>query len=97
MTPVLLHAEAKAEIEAESLYYEARSAGLGLLFLAEVDAALSRIAEAPERWQRSRCGTRRVNVKRFPHSLYYLVHAGTVVVVALAPHRRRPFYWGTRL
>ena len=96
MKPVRLHAGAMAEIEAEARYYESRQAGLGFDFLAEVDNALARIAQSPERWPRAKYGTRRVNTGRFPHTMFYLNTPDAAIVLAVAPQRRRPYYWNTR-
>ena len=97
MKPVRLHAGAKAEAQAAALYYESRQPGLGFDFLAEVDAALDRIAASPGRWQRAGHGTRRVNTARFPYTLFYQDTPAAVIVLAVAPQHRRPHYWRSRI
>jgi plasmid stabilization system protein ParE len=66
-------------------------------FLAEVDRAVKRIAESPERWPVHLHGTRRVLLGRFPFALIYRVTETEVVVMAVAHHKQRPGYWGSRL
>lgn len=78
-------------------WYEDRSGGLGLAFLAAVDRA----AESITRWPRSgslvefvpeQFEVRRVPVARFPYFIAYLVVDEDLVVVAVAHERRRPRY-----
>lgn len=76
--------------------------GLGLQFLAAVDAAIKDIIEWPESWPphpdwegepiiRSR------RVKGFPFHVIYLVDGETAVVFAYAHERRKPGYWFSRV
>ena len=50
MKPVRLLPPAEAEVAAAARWYEARQTGLGVDFVAEVDAAFDRIAGAPGRY-----------------------------------------------
>ena len=96
MKPVRFHIEALAELEAEALYYEQHQPGLGFDFLTAVDAAIVRIATAPGRWQSAVHGTRRVNLARFPYTLFYLDTPAAAIILAVAPQRRHPDYWRSR-
>ncbi len=40
---------------------------------------------------------RSMRVKGFPYRIVYVIHSGSVVVVAYAHERRRPGYWKARL
>jgi hypothetical protein len=42
-------------------------------------------------------GTRSVLVKGFPFSVIYRASEAELLVVAVAPHRRRPGYWLARI
>ena len=46
------HPEARREYREAAAFYESRRPGLGAAFSVEVEAAISRILEAPERWRR---------------------------------------------
>ena len=45
------HPEASLEYREAATFYETRRAGLGAAFTLEVEAAIDRIIEAPERWR----------------------------------------------
>jgi hypothetical protein len=42
-------------------------------------------------------GTRSVLVKGFPFSVVYRHTPDELLVVAIAPHRKRPYYWAQRV
>jgi toxin ParE1/3/4 len=69
---------------------------LGNRFLDEAERAIARIKEAPERWQKSAHSTRRLGLRRFPHTVFYRIRPDALWIVAVAPHRKRPFYWRHR-
>ncbi len=47
MKPVIIHSEAREELDSAIAYYEEQKAGLGLDFLSEVEEALSKIQQNP--------------------------------------------------
>jgi toxin ParE1/3/4 len=90
------HPDALAELQEQAAYYEERSPGLGLRFVAQVEAALQLAVAMPGVGSPYRHNTRRVFPKDFPHSVIYLVTGGHLVVLAVAPFRRKPGYWRSR-
>lgn len=97
MTPFILHEAAEEELRREVDYYERAASGLGLDFLSEAEQAFARILAAPGRWQRAPHGTRRIHLRRFPHTIFYRELPEAIWIVAVAPQKRRPFYWQARL
>lgn len=92
------HPAAEAEHLEQVAFYESRQAGLGMRYHAEVMAALERAYESPQRFAVERpSGLRRLVLRQFPLTLYFRVLGITLQVLAVAHHRRRPGYWGTRL
>ena len=89
--------EAEAELLHEVKYYSTASSGVGIRFQAAVEASLERAAHQPFGGAPSPHGTRSVLVKSFPFSVVYRGNPGEILVVAIAPHRRRPGYWLERL
>jgi len=94
-------AEASAELEDATRWYEQRHAGLGVAFLAAVDTTV----ESLVRWPRAGApidglpedlDVRRAAVPRFPYHVAYLVTKDQVHVLAIAHDRRRPVYWSGR-
>ena len=49
MTPTTILNEAEKELWAAVEYYESRSAGLGLVFLAEIESSFDAISQSPDR------------------------------------------------
>ena len=89
--------EAESEHLKQVAYYEAQQTGLGGRYLAEVNAALEYICEAPLRFPIARPpALRRLGLRRFPFTISFRELSGVVQVVAVAPHRRRPGYWSGR-
>jgi hypothetical protein len=89
--------EAESEHLKQVAYYEAQQTGLGARYLAEVNAALEYICEAPLRFPIARPpALRRLGLRRFPFTIFFRELSGVVQVVAVAPHRRRPGYWSGR-
>lgn len=66
--PVIFHRLASREYRKARDWYEDRQAGLGAAFAAEVNRAVERIGEAPERWPTFRKNYRFLLVDRFPTS-----------------------------
>jgi toxin ParE1/3/4 len=91
------HPAAVEEARAARAWYEARSPAAGAAFMAELDAAVARIAEAPERHARYLRGTRACLLHRFPYIVVFNQTETSVEIVAVAHGRRRPGYWTTRL
>jgi toxin ParE1/3/4 len=94
---VVYHPQAEAEVIEATRYYESRSAGLGFVFLAEMQRAENRIAANPEASPRVRGDIRRTLLRRFPYGLMYADEADRIRVIALAHSKRRPFYWWNRV
>jgi plasmid stabilization system protein ParE len=90
------HPEAEAELASAVGYYESRMAGLGKSFAAEVERTVSLIRERPNVGSPFGSGWRRLLVRQFPYSIVYVHAAESVLVVAVAHHRRRPGWWRHR-
>jgi toxin ParE1/3/4 len=88
---------AEAELLHEVEYYSSARTGTGVRFQAAVEAALERAARHPLGGAPSPKGTRSVLVKGFPFSVVYRANELELLVVAVAPHRRRPGYWMARI
>jgi len=89
--------EAEAEFLHEIEYYSEARSGTGIRFQAAVEAALERAVRHPLGGAPTGGSTRGVLVKGFPFSVVYRFTRDELLVVAVAPHRRRPGYWLPRL
>jgi toxin ParE1/3/4 len=92
----IFHPDALAELREQAVFYEERSPGLGERFAAQVEAAVSLACSMPGVGSPYRYGTRRVFPKDFPHSVVYREAADSLIILAVAPFRRKPAYWRQR-
>jgi len=88
---------AETELLRELAYYSKARSGAGVRFQAAVEAAVARAASHPLGGAPSFKETRSVLVRGFPFSVVYRPAAHEVLVVAIAPHRKRPYYWASRI
>ena len=97
MSTCVFHPEASREYVAAAEYYEECRPGLGAKFTLEVEAAISRIIEAPVRWPLFEQDVRRCLTHTFPFGILYTVERDAVVIVAVMHCSRKPSYWKGRL
>lgn len=97
MKPVIIHSEARAELDDAITFYESRATGLGLDLLAKVEDSIDRIQQSPEAWPpHKRSGFRKYFTERFPFIVYYMELADCIWIAAIAHGSRRPDYWKRR-
>jgi plasmid stabilization system protein ParE len=99
--PVRIAREAREEmLEAARRYGEERPE-LRAEFLIAIDDAIERLVRlaphlGPPPGIDSLLGVKRVFVKRFPFSVYFVELPSRFRILAVAHARRRPFYWQDR-
>jgi plasmid stabilization system protein ParE len=91
-----LHPEAIEEPESAARWYRERSPLAAARFVDEINQAILRILEAPQRWPLGLRGTRKVKLPCFPFLLIYYESHDAIQILAVAHCRRRPGYWRTR-
>jgi len=91
-----MKSRASSSTNTQADYCDAEHQGLGLLFIDGVSRAVAQIREFPESCEVSRDRSRAKLVDGFPYSIVYSFVDGHVRVLAVAHHRRRPFYWSGR-
>lgn len=84
---------AERDAEGARNWYAQRSGLAARAFITELIHAVEAIREFPLRSPQYLAGTRRFNFPTFPFSLVYRVVDDTIVIVAVAHHRRKPEYW----
>jgi len=95
--PVILHADAEAELCEALEHYERQRAGLGGEFRSEFEVALERVRQNPQLYAaEDESGARYCPLRRFPSTLVYIDLEEHVWVAAVAHQRRRPGYWACR-
>ena len=93
---VKYHWAAEAELLNEISYMESQANGLGKRLFNEVLLAEKRIQELPLSSPEVRAGIRKLVLRKFRYSLYYTIEKRSVVILAVAHHRRAPYYWEDR-
>ena len=91
------HPDAEAELAEAASFYERKMPGLGTRFRTDVDAAVTKILEAPERWRILEKDIRRFLMRRFPYSILYRMAGEEVRILVVRHHSRHPDYWKGRL
>jgi len=90
--------EAEEELAAAAQWYEERRPGLGVQFVATVDAFVDRVAEAPlacPTWLKG-FPYRKVVMQRFPYIVFFRLVGDDVEIVPFAHAKRAPGYWVER-
>jgi toxin ParE1/3/4 len=95
--PVVFLEPAEAELEEQVIYFDGQSPGLGDRFEQQVEHATRLIAEYSQIGEPVTKKVRKFRVQDFPFNIIYVEAANESVVVAIAPHSRRPNYWRARL
>lgn len=93
----IYHPEALAEYADAALYYEERAPGLGADFTIEVESAIHKVLEAPDRWRCMEDDIHRFLVRRFPYGILYTVETDHVLILAIMHLSREPGYWRHRV
>lgn len=88
---------AELELIREVAYYSKGRTGVGVRFQTSVEAATRLAASHPLGGAPSFKDTRSIQVRGFPFSVVYRPAAEEVLVVAIAPHRKQPNYWSSRI
>ena len=81
------------EFDSALEWYAGQSRDAAEKFAAQIDIALRRIEEAPERNRLVRAPLRRLIVRGFPYGVYYMVDAEIITVVGVVHGRRNLRRW----
>ncbi len=92
---------AEEETRQAAQWYEERRRGLGLEFLAAVDAAVQRIRNDPLQFATLETlpdepNVHRFLLQRFPYAIIYEVVSTEIRILAVVHAHRRPQYWKQR-
>lgn len=88
--------EAEADIAEAFSWYEEADPGLGQRFVRAVRDAATLIGENAEMFAPVHQDVRRILLRKFPYSLFYVVEADAVVILGCFHGRRDPSSWKNR-
>ena len=88
------HPAAEAEHLESVAYFESKRPGLGATYLTEFEKILKEVCKSPTRYAiKLNPDIRHRGMKKFPFTILFREVEGTVQILAVAHHRRRPGYW----
>jgi plasmid stabilization system protein ParE len=79
----VFHRAAREEFDQAATWYDNQRPGLGSAFVAAIGIAISAACDAPQRFPTILRDIRRVRVRRFPYSVFFLVEADQLIVMAI--------------
>ncbi len=85
--------DASYEFRKSVEWYESRAHGLGLTFTDEIDSTIERIQLNPDFYQRVTENIRKIQVNKFPYSVYYTTEDDTLVILRIFHNKRKPLTW----
>ena len=97
MKPIVLRADARADLLEIQSWYESEKEGLGSVFLSSVTAKLTSIQENPRLYPKSSQNTRRALLGTFPYAVLYFDERDEIVVFAVWHTSREPDSWQERI
>ncbi|MBD2354444.1 type II toxin-antitoxin system RelE/ParE family toxin [Tolypothrix sp. FACHB-123] len=94
---IVIHTDARKELDAAIGYYESQQVGLGLDLLSEVENILLKIQQNPNLGNPHKIeGIRRYVNQRFPYQIFYTELEEVIWIIGIAHSRRKPNYWKQR-
>jgi plasmid stabilization system protein ParE len=87
---LIVRADAEADIAAAYDWYEEQREGLGREFLEEISTTVAAVQSDPLHYPATFRSLRRALVHRFPYGVFFVVRAGTIIVVAATHLARDP-------
>jgi plasmid stabilization system protein ParE len=91
------HPDAELGLIEEAAYYESEVPGLGSRFAGEVDHVIELLLGNPKIGALVDEELRHFVLRRFPHSIIYVVFKEKLFIIAVAHGSRNPGYWRSRI
>ncbi len=89
--------EADEEFQEQIRYFDGSSLDRGDKFIEEVADAVRDIREYPQIGSLKYGRVRKRVLHSFGYDVFYVDRPDEIIIVAVAPHKRRPGYWRKRL
>lgn len=85
--------EASFEFFESVEWYESRGKGLGLRFTDEIDSTIERIKLNPDMYMKVAGDIRRIQVNKFPYSVFYTTEDDIIVILRIFHNKKNPIEW----
>ena len=90
---VKFSAEASREFLESVERYESKVRGLGLGFTDEIDSTIERIRLNPNMYLKVVEDIKKIQVNKFPYSLFYTTEDDTLIILRVFHNKRKPIKW----
>jgi len=94
---VILIPPADKELDDAIKFYNNQLPGLGDQFYNEFLATINLLKRTPFGWRKVGENTRRINIKKFPYLVLYVVDRDDILVTCVAHQHRNPRYYFSRM
>ena len=94
---VILIPPADKELDEAVKYYNEQFQGLGYGFYEEFISTCNFISKLPHSWRKVGQNTHRINIRKFPYLLLYVVDEKNVLITCIAHQHRNPTYYSERI
>ncbi len=85
--------EASNEFLESVEWYNARAEGLGIKFADEIDSTVERITLNPDLYNEVIEDIRKIQVNKFPFSVFYKKEDETLIILRVFHNKREPIEW----
>ncbi|MEW6089230.1 MAG: type II toxin-antitoxin system RelE/ParE family toxin [bacterium] len=85
--------EASLEFRDSVDWYESKARGLGLRFTDETDSTIERIKLNPDLYPSVVEDIKRIQLNKFPFSIFYKVENDILVILRIFHNKRKPIEW----
>jgi toxin ParE1/3/4 len=92
----VFHPEALAEYAEAVQYYAEQRAEVAQVFINNVEDAVYRIRESPDRYVVIDEDVRRCMTRKFPYGILYTIEQDYILILAVMHCSREPGYWKNR-
>ena len=94
---IILIPPSDKELEEAIDYYNDQMFGLGEQFYDSFLSSIAYISIAPDVWRKVGKNTRRINIKRFPYLILYVLDGNNILITCIAHQHRNPTYYTNRI
>lgn len=81
------------EMEDAREYYNLQRENFGDTFKQDIKEAVDRITVFPHIYPIAMDNIRKCVMHRFPYNIFYTITKDTVLILSIANHHRKPYYW----
>ncbi len=93
---IILIPPADKELDEAIDYYNDQLTGLGEQFYTSFLDTIGYISQKPDTWKKIGANTRRINIKRFPYLILYVLDEQNILIACIAHQHRNPTYYMER-